>query len=259
MQSNSLSAVNKSLKADSSLKSSDVIGNWQSWTITDIGKRRERNEDAVLNKPDAGLWAIADGMGGHQDGDVASQLIVDSLDRIHSDTDLQMSIEKVAGCLEMVNTQLREFARLRQNNDIIGSTVVVLIARQRHCAVLWAGDSRLYRLRNQHLQQLTQDHCPDHDYLIDYEWSVKVSNELTRAVGADEALELDCEIFEVCEGDMFLLCSDGLDKELMPNEIEQVLLSYEPEKIVEALLTLSLQRGAQDNISIVLVIAVKAG
>lgn len=258
MQGDTVFVTNNTLKADSRLDDPSPVGQWQSWVATDTGKHRERNEDAVLNKPEAGLWAVADGMGGHKFGDVASQLVVDSLENIFPAADLEMTIKKVDDCLQIVNAQLRDLAEQRQNNSIIGSTVVVLMAQQQHCAVLWAGDSRLYRLRNNQLQQLTEDHCPDYGDIVD-DWSVKTSNEITRAVGADEKLELDCEISDVCDGDMFLLCSDGLDCEVSPKEIEQVLLSHEHEKIVAALLELSLQRGARDNVSIVLAIPIKTG
>lgn len=258
MQSDTVFVINNTLGTDSRLDNPGSIGHWQSWAVTDTGKWRKRNEDAVLNKPEAGLWAIADGMGGHEDGDIASQLIVDSLESIVPAADLEMTIAKVDNCLQVVNAQLRDFARQRLNNDIIGSTVVVLMVQQQRCAVLWAGDSRLYRLRNRQLQQLTQDHCPDYGHVAD-EWSVKTSNEITRAVGADDQLQLACEITDVCDGDMFLLCSDGLDKEVSPKETEQILLGHAHEKIVDTLLELSLQRGARDNVSIVLAIPAKAG
>lgn len=257
MQSDKVSASHNPPDTESKLNEPRSIGKWQSWAATDVGKQRKRNEDAVLDKPEAGVWAIADGMGGHDAGDIASQLIIDSLDSLFSANELKISIEQVDNCLQTVNTHLRGLAEQSQKNGIIGSTVVVLMAHQQRCAVLWAGDSRLYRLRNNHLQQLTQDHCPNYGNIAN-EWSVKSSNEITRAVGADEELDLDCEITDVHEGDMFLLCSDGLDKEVSPKEIEQVLLSHAPEKIVATLLELALQRGARDNVSIVLAIPLKS-
>ncbi len=258
MQSDKVSAGNNTRNEESPADEPRSIGKWHSWAVTDIGKQRKRNEDAVLNKPEAGVWAVADGMGGHDAGDIASQLIVDSLESIFSATNLKISIEQVDNCLQSVNTHLRSLAEQSQKNAIIGSTVVVLIAQQQRCAVLWAGDSRLYRLRNHQLQQLTQDHCPNYGNIAN-EWAVKSSNEITRAVGADEELDLDCEITDVHEGDMFLLCSDGLDKEISPKEIEQVLLNQEPEKIVGTLLELALERGARDNVSIVLAVPHKNG
>lgn len=253
MQSNTVLVSNNTLNEDSQLNEKYPSEGWLSWAVTDVGKQRERNEDAVLNRPETGLWAIADGMGGHHAGDVASDLVVSALENIVYMDNLEVNIGKVANCLQSVNADLRDLADQSRNDIIIGSTVVVLIARQRRCAVLWAGDSRLYRLRNQQLQQLTEDHCPD-DVNVANAWSVKSSNEITRAVGADEKLELDCKIIDICDNDLFLLCSDGLDREVSAKEIEQIMLSNAPEKIVDVLLELALQRGAGDNISIVLAI-----
>lgn len=254
MQSNTAFVSNNTLNQNLQLDELHYLtGNWLSWAATDVGKQRNRNEDAVLNRPEAGLWAIADGMGGHEAGDIASQLVVESLESITCTDNLETSIEKVANCLQTVNTDLRNLAEQSQNDIIIGSTVVVFIAQQHRCAVLWAGDSRLYRLRNNQLLQLTQDHCPDYEDITDV-WSVKTANEITRAVGADEKLELDCQITDICDGDLFLLCSDGLDREVSPKEIEQILLSHADEKIVDVLLELALQRGARDNVSLVLAI-----
>lgn len=227
------------------------IVSWKSWAVTDVGKQRLRNEDAVLNNPERGVWAIADGMGGHKAGDVASQLVIESLANLRYSKNLEKNIAKVANCLQTVNTQLRAFAEQSESSHFIGSTVIILMAKQQRYAVLWAGDSRLYRLRNQQLLQITEDHCPEYVFESD-KHSLKTDNELTRAVGADEFLDLDGEMSDVCAGDLFLLCSDGLNKELTQHEIEGVLLTHEPENVVLKLLELALQRGARDNISIVL-------
>lgn len=239
------------LKAEPDVNNS--IGIWQSWAVTDVGKLRQRNEDAILNKPEAGLWAVADGMGGHDAGDVASQMVIESLDNVDCEDDFEAIINKLDNCLQKVNRHLCELAELRHHRSIIGSTVVVFMAQQQRCAVLWAGDSRLYRLRDKQLRQMTRDHCPNYGKISD-EWAIKTANEITRAVGADEQLELDHQISDVHQGDMFLLCSDGLDKELSLKEIEQVLLNNTDERIVDVLLETALQRGARDNISIILAI-----
>jgi type VI secretion system protein ImpM len=257
MQSNAVFVTHNASKTESTLDTPFLIQYWQSWAVTDTGNWRKRNEDAILNRPDIALWAVADGLGGHEEGEVASQLIVETLQNISLADDFEITLKNVNNCLQSVNTQLLNLAEQKQCNSIIGSTVVVFLAQQQQCAVLWAGDSRLYRLRNQQLQQLTQDHCPDYGYIPD-ECSVKIFNEVTRAVGAEEILELDCKQEEICEGDLFLLCSDGLDKDVSPKEIEQVLLTQKHEKIVDTLLELCLQRGAKDNVSIILAIPTKA-
>lgn len=237
-----------------SILSSNTKPQWQSWFASDTGKRRKHNEDSLLNKPELGLWVVADGMGGHKAGDVASQLIVNSLNDLSPIEPLESYVEEVADCLKNVNTQLREFAIEEYGNQLVGSTVVTLICEPHRCAFLWAGDSRLYRLRANKLQQLTQDHCIN-DEQIPSGSSVKTSNIITRAIGADKELSLDVEITDVLDGDVFLLCSDGLDKEMSFGEIEHIMQTNRHCDIVNTLINETLARGARDNVTVIVVAA----
>ncbi|MBS3954840.1 MAG: type VI secretion system-associated protein TagF [Methylomicrobium sp.] len=235
-----------------------LCSGWASWSITDIGKRRKFNEDAILDRPDARLWVVADGMGGHTAGDVASQMIVDTLQKIPPQASLDAYVESVRSSLLNVNAALRDYADSHYKDRIVGSTVLVLIGDLNRCAFLWAGDSRLYRLRNNKLVQLTRDHCYNDDNLSPGSvslsgWGVKQSNIITRAVGADDDLDLDCETTDVFPGDTFLLSSDGLDKELSRDEIESILVTYSRKDSVKALMDLTLERGARDNVSLIVV------
>ena len=219
--------------------------NWLSWAATDTGKRRKHNEDALLNKPELRLWAVADGMGGHKAGDVASQLIVSALSHATATAPLATRIEAVKQCLQQVNNELQQFARREYGLHIVGSTVVVLICEAQRCAVLWAGDSRLYRLRQQTLQQLTQDHSAHKEF--------SNSSVITKAVGATDTLELDCEFFDIQTGDLFLLSSDGLDKEISFAEIEHIMKTYPHEDIANVLINRTLECGARDNVSVIVI------
>lgn len=225
---------------------------WRSWAITHTGKQRKHNEDAFLNRPEAGLWIVADGMGGHQAGDVASQLIVDTLKDLSPTVPLESFVKQVDHSLQRVNTQLRQLAMRDYGNHLIGSTVVGLICESERCAVLWAGDSRLYRFRDETLRQLTQDHCELYGQPTTSE-SLKNNNVITRAVGADDELALDCLMLEAYAGDVFLLCSDGLDKEMSLKEIERVMQVNEFQDIAGTLVNLVLDRGARDNVTVVVV------
>jgi type VI secretion system protein ImpM len=225
---------------------------WRSWAVTDTGKRRKHNEDSLLDRPEAGLWVVADGMGGHKAGDVASQLIVNTLRELEPINLLEDYVKEVENCLQHVNIQLRQLASKEYGNHIVGSTVVALVCESQRCAFLWAGDSRLYRFRNNQLQQLTKDHC-DADEEATSGWSVKSSNVITRAVGAYEELELDVEMTEVLEGDVFLLSSDGLDKEISFKEIESIIRSSERQDLANTLINETLARGARDNVSVIVV------
>jgi type VI secretion system protein ImpM len=230
---------------------------WRSFARTDVGMRRKCNEDAILDRPQAGIWAVADGMGGHQAGDVASLMIVEALGELEFSGDLESAIKKTSACLKQVNDDLRDLAESRFGNQIVGSTVVALIADDKQFAYLWAGDSRLYRLRNKQLAQLTVDHCEDQEYpennLMPADRPLKQTNVITRAIGADDDLVLDCETVAVQPGDVYLLSSDGLDKEVSFQEIEAILNANNPEASVQALIDLALQRGARDNVSVVVV------
>ena len=232
--------------------SSKIMPNWSSWAVTEKGGSRKLNEDSILNKPEIGLWVVADGMGGHKAGDIASQLIVNSLNNLLLAGILEVRINTVKNCLQQVNNELCHFALQQYKNNIVGSTVVVLLIESNCCAVLWAGDSRLYQFRNDQLLQLTQDHSITNEDPY-FDSMINNSNVITRAVGGHEKLNLDVKITNIFEGDLFLLCSDGLDKEISFHEIEFIIKTNPRENIVNILLSKALERGARDNISIIIV------
>ncbi len=227
---------------------------WRSFSKTDRGHVRKLNEDSILDRPDLGLWVVADGMGGHHAGDVASQKIIHSLNNYFKASSLESAIGQFRQILNTVNAQLRELAE----NQIIGSTIVALLGGEQHFVCFWAGDSRLYRLRDNQLVQLTVDHCePQHQgYTMttnDKNSSLKVSNVITRAVGAFDELQMDSLFIEIQPGDIYLLSSDGLDKELEFNEIEKILQENIYSDSVELLLENVLSRKGRDNVSVIIV------
>jgi serine/threonine protein phosphatase PrpC len=225
--------------------------------LTHVGLVRRRNEDAFLDRPDLGLWTVADGMGGHEAGDVASAAIIDALGRIAPPADLSGFVELVRDALLEVDRALRERAATLGPGVVIGSTSVSLLARGAAFAGVWAGDSRLYRLRDSIVAQLTTDHSRVQE-LIDRGLLREEDAEhhpaahiVTQAVGAGQ-LE-----FGVVEGDLgaddtFLLCSDGLSRVVRPMEIARALAAA-PRHAATELLDLVLARGAPDNVTIVVV------
>ena len=232
---------------------------WCSALRSDIGKVRKLNEDSGLDRPQCRLWAIADGMGGHAAGDLASQMIVNSLAKVKSNDQLSEHVDFVEYSILGVNNRLHELARA--HNQTSGSTVIVLLGGERHCVFMWAGDSRLYRLRDSELDQLTTDHTQVELYiergLISRESAAHhpSRNMLTRAVGAAQSLFLDIDITEVIPGDRFLLCSDGLDKHVADGEIRATMQQGEPKETVDTLVDLTLARGANDNVTVCAVYA----
>jgi protein phosphatase len=200
-------------------------------------------------------------MGGHAAGDIASRMVIDALARIPPSSSLGVMVSEVYRGLQDVNSRLCEEARQRRK-QLIGSTAVVLLGLADHAVVIWAGDSRAYRYRHDKLEQLTRDHSRIEELvgrgLITREQAERhpAANIITRAVGVAEPLELDSRMFKVADGDAFLLCSDGLTKELTDGEIGRVLAIGDERKVCEQLVERALAQGGRDNISVVAVSAV---
>lgn len=234
---------------------------WSSAGRSHVGMVRAINEDACLVMPELGLWAVADGMGGHEAGDVASRMVIESLQQIPPPTDWQALLDSVRDRLIDVNQQLREESAQRYQHRTIGSTVVVLLAHEDRCACLWVGDSRIYRLRNGRLEQLTRDHSHVQELvdqgLIAPEDAHRhpLANVITRAVGSTEELRVDEKVYPLQSGDIFLLCSDGLNKTVSDEEITRLLLhsDHNCQEAVKAFIHLALMRDASDNVTTVVV------
>jgi protein phosphatase len=230
---------------------------WRSATRTHVGRVRTHNEDSCLEQPERGLWAIADGMGGHTRGEFASRLIVEALAAAEASAQLSAFVTAVETALLDANRQLIEHSGKLQQT--IGSTVVVLLLRGRHCVYMWAGDSRVYRIRKDRLQQLTTDHSQAERFvemgLLSRQEAAQhpAAHLLTRAVGVAEPLALDLDIDQVAGGDRYLLCSDGLDRHLTSAEIAQALGSSTPEQAATSLIETTLARGAVDNVTVTVV------
>ena len=234
---------------------------WSSADRSHVGMVRAINEDACLALPERGLWAVADGMGGHEAGDVASRLIVETLQQTPPPTDWRSFLDAVRERLCEVNRRLREESAQRYQHRTIGSTVVVLAAYEGQCACLWVGDSRIYRLRDGQLQQLTRDHSHVQELvdqgLISPEEAHHhpLSNVITRAVGSADELHVDEVDYPLRAGDMFLLCSDGLNKTVSDEEIARLLShsDHNCQEAVKAFIHLALMRDASDNVTTVVV------
>lgn len=231
---------------------------WTSASCSHAGLVRPKNEDACLDKPEQGIWVVADGMGGHAFGELASSKLIEALTAVDPPASLERFVAEVRSRLQHVNRQLRTEAQKR-NVPIIGSTAAVLLAHDRRCCCLWAGDSRIYLYRDGALKLLTRDHSQVEELRAMGNLAVKETllrlprNTITRAVGAADTLELDEETLDVSDGDMFLLCSDGLSNEVSEQEMQYTLLTGNCQQASEALVDLALDHGGHDNISAVVV------
>jgi protein phosphatase/serine/threonine-protein phosphatase Stp1 len=224
-----------------------------------VGSVRKHNEDSWLDRGDIGLWVVADGMGGHQAGDVASRMIVESLGRLGAPADAVRFLQDVRTILGETNDRLLEEANRRGHGTVIGSTVVCLLAHGSHFACLWAGDSRLYRFRDGVLEQISRDHSQVQDMVdagmltAEEAESHPLANVITRAVGTQPDLVLDKVSDRLAANDIFLLCSDGLSK-MVPDREVAAVLSVEPVgRIPDALIRLALAHGGKDNVTVIAV------
>jgi protein phosphatase len=232
---------------------------WTSAARTDAGRVREINEDACLELPEKRLWAVVDGMGGHAVGDVASRMVIERLELLPAarrPRDLDSLMREAETLLLAANADLRQEAARRQVRRI-GSTVVLLLASERSCGYLWAGDSRIYLFRQGSLRQLTRDHSQVEDLKARGQLTAEEAlhhpgkHLITRAVGAMDTLDVDTDRIELQDGDVFLLCSDGLSNEVSDTEMSGELASGDCQQAVTRLVELALLRGGRDNISVV--------
>lgn len=221
---------------------------------THVGLKRRVNEDAVLALPDHDIWLVSDGMGGHQAGDFASRLIVDAVATLPQGLDPAAKMHALRDRIQGAHAAIRAEAQAR-GAGTIGATVVALILARGHFVGIWAGDSRIYRLRNGQITLLTTDHSAVADYVVSGKMSWDEadqhpqSNAITRAVGVGEALELDKVRGDAEAGDRFLVCSDGLTKYATFAMLEQVLATAPLETVGDQLLQIALSGGGADNIS----------
>jgi protein phosphatase len=231
---------------------------WTSAARTDVGLVRSNNEDMVLDRPERRMWAVADGMGGHAYGEVASRMTVDALDALPPEPSLQQAAAAARVCLLGVNSALVAEAAARQV-PVIGTTLVLLLASGRTGTCIWAGDSRIYLCRGGSLHQLTRDHNQFEELQAKNHLSPADASAypgasmITRALGATATLELDEVQVQVSDGDIFLLCSDGLSNAVGPEAMFGALTGGDCAQAADTLIELALEAGGRDNISVVVV------
>ncbi|MFY0648680.1 PP2C family protein-serine/threonine phosphatase [Sulfitobacter geojensis] len=219
-----------------------------------VGLKRKVNEDAVLALPELNIWVVSDGMGGHAAGDYASRLIADMAAGIPLDLAPGDRLQALRDTLHEAHRLIRAEAA-SQGIDVIGATVVALLLAEGHFAALWAGDSRLYRLRDGEIEMLTTDHSvvaalveAGHMSWDEAEHHPQ-SNAITRAVGVGDELELEKIKGDILSGDRFLICSDGLTKYATFEMLRKSLSEQPIEVICDHLIQIALAGGGGDNIT----------
>lgn len=224
---------------------------------THCGMVRKLNEDAYLELPDTALWAVADGMGGHNSGDFASALVIGRLSRIVRAETVYELRSAVARQLALANDELLTHAR-RSARGPMGATVAVLTSCRGYYSCSWAGDSRIYLLRKGRLRRITSDHSIVQTLIDAGEISADEARHhsrahvVTRAVGANTELLLETANGELEVGDRFLLCSDGLTGVVDDLQIRELIADRDIQTAIDGLISHALDCGAPDNVTAVL-------
>ena len=242
--------------------------------LTDVGRQRKHNEDCVLIRAEHGLFVVADGMGGHNAGDVASKLVVSSIGNYFEATangapigDLPAEYRKhvpaaqrLAAGVRKANLDVFTISNTVQQHHGMGSTVVGIHVADDMVHIAHVGDSRCYRIRDGVIEQMTRDHSLINDALelkpdlTKEELARLPKNIITRALGMKDGVKVDLRSEMIAPGDTFLLCSDGLTGMVPPDQILEVInVTEEPQEACELLIAEANDAGGTDNISALIV------
>jgi protein phosphatase len=208
-----------------------AVVHYSAAAVSDRGRKRPSNEDAFGYSIEHGVYLVCDGMGGAAAGEIASSLAVDEVMRMLTDRAADAPLERVIDqAISAANQAIYSRSQVNPKLSGMGTTLVALVVEERRVRVLNIGDSRCYRLRNSHLEQITQDHS-----LVDEQVRLgrmtpaealrsPLRNVITRALGTQSQITADLFELEAEPGDLFLLCSDGLTRELRDAKIESLLV-----------------------------------
>jgi len=237
---------------------------WESVSASDRGLIRANNEDAVLEQPDAGVFAVADGMGGHAAGEIASSIAIESLRRSAGRDGVAGNVAAhLEDAIGEANAEIHRRGQAESDKRGMGTTLTVLrLAAERtgENVIVHIGDSRAYRLRNGRISQLTRDHTWVQDRIDAGMLTPEEAREhpyssiLTRVLGTDERVAADLVTIDAEPGDLFLLCSDGLSGMVADSDIERILMEDNSlQDKATGLVDAAKANGGFDNVTLVLV------
>ena len=238
-----------------------VSSKFEAAGFSDIGNVRKQNEDVFALLPDLGLFLLADGMGGHAGGEVAAKLAVDTFaDFIKKNIAGLESVEALSDLIgeayRVTNETVFNQARTSSEYRDMGTTLCALLLREKRAIISHIGDSRIYLFHQEKLSKLTEDHTvanEPHRQLSESQ-AERSKHILSRAIGPFAVVTPSIEVCPYSEGDLFLVCSDGLTGSLSDQEIEKILVDGGSRcEAGKQLISLSLQKWGKDNITLILV------
>ncbi|WP_420101010.1 PP2C family protein-serine/threonine phosphatase [Bosea sp. (in: a-proteobacteria)] len=239
-------------------KPRDIAIKFETGAATHKGLVRQANEDSILASPDIGVWAVADGVGGYEAGQLASSTVTQALESIGPAVSAGDLVARFQDRINHANFGIHTLSEER-GGAMMGSTVAALLIFERSFACLWSGDSRVYRLRAGQLEQISRDHSEVQE-LIDNGVLTREQartyprgNVITRAIGIFDDPGLELRQGEIEPGDTFLICSDGLTGHLDDAEIAARLAGRRSQDACDTLIAETLARGARDNVSIIII------
>lgn len=244
------------------LGENETMIKFESWYLTDRGLRRDSNQDSCLVNKDLGLFVVADGMGGHTGGEVASSMAVDTVEQVvlRSDSLRKSPRELLLSCYEEASRRIFDkAANERPELAGMGTTMVVAYIRDRRLYIGNVGDSRCYLFKKPHLWQITEDHSLINEQLrsgVMSEEQVRQfvgRNVITRSVGYERDVYPDIIEREIQPGEIFLICSDGLSGLVEDSKISEILNKNTPDKAVKACVEQALANGGDDNVTVMLI------
>lgn len=232
------------------------LGMFDTGATTHAGRVRARNEDSYLARPEAGIWAVADGMGGHEAGDLASQTVIAALRSIETPTSAAGLLSNCEDRVTRANGHLKEISRQR-GGVIMGATLAALLAFEGYYACVWSGDSRIYVIRAGQIFQLSRDHTEVQELVAngiitpEEAKSWRGSNVITRAIGVYDEPELEIRSGPLHAGNSFVICSDGLTNHVADLEIRDCVVGNMSQTACDRLVALALERGGSDNVTVI--------
>ncbi len=223
---------------------------------SDIGRKRSNNQDSFMIKPELSLFAVADGMGGHKGGEVASAMAVKTLEKIFYDR-VDLSVEKrLLESAQLANQAIWEHSNKQPDLRGMGTTLTAVALEEDWLYIAQVGDSRCYLYREHELFQITEDHSQYYELLRagmihEIESFGVQKNVITRSVGYERDVKVDLYARKMLPGDQYLVCSDGLTGMVSNEQISQILQNFDNENAVQNLVDLANLQGGEDNISVV--------